>query len=216
MAVYNKSLNELAYDFMELHRANSKDTDSLDIDQVKLWIDSARATIIKQRLDRNPFATDGSWLQRLTIAGASAAYFESTLGIPTPVNRRGGEGCIILVDDGTLFADKIEFTTYAEANAFNNGKFNADTKYAFIKDNKFFVKKELTASTLYATGVFQSPRLVAAFNGVSNFDSSETYPIDQSIADTMKEIITKANFNFTLQQIEDKVADGADSTTKAG
>lgn len=216
MAILNKSLNELAYDFIELYRANHKDTDSLDVRQVKNWIDNTRATLIKQRLDRNPFAVDGSWTQTITVAGASVTYFESTEQLPIPINRRGGEGCITLIDDGTLFADKIEFTTYAEAKSYNNGKFNATTKYAFLKEAKLFIKNETTATSLPVTGVWQSPRIAAAFNSVANFDSSMTYPVDQSILDNMKNMILKTNFNFVVQQIEDRIADGVDSTTKEG
>jgi len=216
MANLNKTLNEYSYDFMELYRANHKDTDSLDIRQIKNWIDNTRAILIKQRLDRNPFAVDGSWLQTLTVVGTSGTYFESTSQIPVPINKRGGEGCITLVDTGVLFAEDIEFTTYAEAKAFNNGKFNSTTKYGFLKEHKFFVKNETSAESFKVTGVWQSPRLVAAYNGESNFDTSTTYPMDQSVVDDMKNMILKTNFNFVVQQIEDKLADGVDSTSKEG
>ena len=226
MAIYNKSLNETAYDFIELNRANYKDTDSLDVRQVKNWIDNTRATLIKQRLDRNPFAVDGSWLQKITIAGSCTDgpiaapldfyYFISNERIPTPINRRGGEGTILLVDTGYMFDDPIEFVTYDEARDYNNGKFNSTTKYAFIKDDYFYVKNEDTETTFYATGVFQNPRLVAAFMSISNFDSSYSYPVDQSIIDQMKQIIRDNNLSLVIQQIEDKTLDGRDSTTKQG
>lgn len=207
-------MNEIAYDFIELYRANHKDTDSLDIRQVKNWIDNTRATIIKQMLDKNPFAVDGSWLQTIDVPGAATTYFESTDQIPVPINRRGGEGCIVLVDSGVLFSDKIEFVTYAEAKSFNNGKFNSTTKYAFLKDGKFLVKNETAATSFPVTGVWQNPRIAATFNGDVDFDSTMNYPVDQSIIDAMKNMILKTNFNFVLQQIEDKIEDGVDSTTK--
>jgi len=230
MAIYNKSLNETAYDFIELTRANYKDTDSLDIRQVKNWIDNTRATLVKQRLDRNPFSIDGSWLQKLTVAGSITdgpidfqsdfTYFVSDYRIPTPINRRGGEGTITLVDTGVLFADPIEFVNYEEARDYNNGKFNSTTKYAFLKDDYFYVKNEpfnaTNTNTYYVTGVFQNPRLVATFNNVTNFDSMYSYPIDQSIVDQMKQIIRDNNLSLMLQQIEDKILDGRDSTTKQG
>lgn len=215
MAIFNKTLNELAYDFIELNRANYKDSSGLDVRQVKNWVDNTRAILIKQRLDRNPFAVDGSWLQKLEVAGAvGTGNFISTTAIPTPINRRGGEGAITLVDTGVLFADPIEFVTYAQARDYNNGKFNTNTKYAFIKDNLFYVKNETSTTKFYVTGVFQNPRLAAAYNSISNFDSAYTYPVDQSIVDDMKQIIRKNNLDLVIQQLEDKIADGSDSTTK--
>lgn len=78
----------------------------------------------------------------------------------------------------------------------------------------------LSAATVAITnyirvkGVFFNPELAATFAGLTNFENDYDYPIDQSIITTMQNIIKKENFNFIMQQLEDKKADGVDTTTK--
>lgn len=227
----NISLNELVYDLLELYRANYKNTDSLDETQVRNWIHATRAAILKARLDQNPFYIDESWVQLLNYVHVydipainGIDYIKSTLQLPLTINRRGGEATFTLVSPGGIGITPYEFVSYDRAQHAGNGVFNSAAKYAFLYNKNMYVKNETVAGLLtegqpalpyiVVAGIFFNPELAAEFNGTTNFESDYDYPIDQSIITIMQDMIKKSNFNFVIQQLEDKKADGSDSMTK--
>lgn len=217
------TLNKLAYDFIELYRANHKDTDSLSVRQVKDWIHSTRATLLKNRFDKNPFNIDESFIQSfglvpmeaLTIGNKDAVRSVSEL--PLTINRRG-EGTTITRVSDTEYASNYEIVTKKRALNSGNMSFNSSEPYVFVHNDKLHIINltlgDLTGDNIYVEGVAQNPEEVAIFIGAASFDSTYNYPIDLSMRNLMKNLIIKENFNFIVQQIEDKVSDSVDTTTK--
>jgi hypothetical protein len=231
----NITLNELVFDLIELYRANYKNTDSLSEEQVRNWIHATRAAILKSRLDNNPFYIDESWVQSLvhvsvgnsaTVAGKT--YIRSLYQLPLTLNRRGGEATFTLVSSGDHGVEPYNFVSYDRAQYAGNGVFNTVTKYAFLNNGYMYVKNETITGLstwvpvqgqgsvpyINVKGIFFNPELAATFGGYLDFENSYDYPIDQSIIVDMQNIIKKSNFNFILQQLEDKKADGSDSINK--
>jgi hypothetical protein len=221
----NVSLNEIAYDVIELYRANYKDTDSLSRFQVYHWINMARAFLIKQRLAKNIYAIYPEELQimsdlAVTQVGATTRIV-TTSNIPSTINRRGYHGTLTRVTLPYLTTADPAFSDgpvqVVERNRFNrtgNRKFNSGFYYATIgADKKLYMKPVTLAGSSYIEieGVFQNPVEVMTANSVSDpYDAD--YPINMELLSDIKKLIINENFRSILQQMEDKTSDGRDST----
>jgi len=217
------TLNKLAYDFIELYRANYKDTDSLSVRQVKNWIHSIRATLLKNRFDKNPFGIDESFIQSLgnvTVANATLGNksgVKSSTTIPLTINRRGYGATFTRISDTEFSTKTYNVATKKGALESGNLKFNSTEPYFFIHGGYLYginiTESDLTGTTVYVEGVFQNPKEVAEYLSDTTFDSSTDYPIDLSMRDLMKEILIKSNFRAILEQAEDKIANSVDDKT---
>ena len=225
----NVSINELAYNVLELYRANHHDSDALDIRQVYFWINSARAMLLAQRLDRNIFDIDQEEIQAiegLELEGTDGATdIVNTLNIvPSTIARKGYPGTLTRVSypftssstDYPFNVNPVQVVTLKRFSRVGNRKFNSGFYYATIgKDKKLYFKTYTPALTSYVTveGVFQNPIEVMILNGETDPYNAD-YPINEKVINDLTKIIVNEKFQLILQQLEDKIGeDGRDSTT---
>lgn len=227
----NISINGIAYDVIEKYRANYKDTDALDIRQVYHWVNTARAFLIKQRLDKNIFEIYEEEIQRipsleLEETAGSTGTVQTTIAIPVTINRKGYHGTltkvsepyITSVDNDYVFAgNPVQVVSPTRFKRVGNRKFNGNFYYATIaRDNKLYFKTYTIVGADYisAEGVFQNPIEVMVLNSVADPYNAD-YPINENLIKDLTNLIVSENFQLILQQIEDKIGeDGRDSTTK--
>lgn len=223
----NVSLNEIAYDVIELYRANYKDTDSLDIRQVYHWVNSARAFLIQQRLERNIFNIYEEELQEITGAAISATGTTGLIStddaIPVTFPRRGYPGTITKVtypytgDSPLTGAYPVQMVNRRRFGRVGNRKFNSALYYATLGADKQLYLKTYTitgAEVIDIEGVFQNPIEVMTVNGETDPYNAD-YPINSNLLEDITKLIMSNRFKLVLQQIEDKmVEDGRDTTTQ--
>lgn len=222
----NVSINDIAYDVIELYRANYKDTDSLDIRQVYHWVNTGRAMLIQQRLEKNIFHIYEEEIQKLTgldISVSSGTLVVTDDAIPVTIIRRGYPGTITKVTypyTGTspeFSANPVQVVNAKRFTRVGNRKFNSSLYYATLgTDKKIYLKPyTITGSEVIdVEGVFQNPIEVMEANGVTDPYNAD-YPLNSNLIKDLTNMIVSEKFQTVLQQMEDKISeDGRDTTTK--
>lgn len=222
----NISLNHLIYDVLELYRANLKDTSSIDSRQVAHWINSARAFLIKQRLDKNIFDIYQEEIQKMSNLSlvettGNTGTVETSTTIPSTINRKGYPGTLTRVGypytstDLAFNASPVQIVTPRRFQRVGNRKFNSGFYYSTIGTGRKLYFKTYTlvgSDKITLEGVFQNPIEVMVLNGVSDPNDAD-YPINSSLIKDLTSIASSDKFQMILQQKEDKIEDGRDSTT---
>jgi len=225
----NVSMNDIAYDVIEMYKATYKDTDSLDVRQVYHWVNVARSFIIKQRLEKNIFNIYEEEIQQIKgiVLGAvtgSTGVVGSSSAIPSTIPRTGYQGTITRVSypySGTSLLTfnpyPVQIVTQKRFQRVGNRKFNGSLFYATIGMDKKLYFKTYTLTgidRIMVEGVFQNPIEVMLFNSETD-PYNAAYPLNSNLIKDVTNLIVSEKFQFILQQTEDKVPeDGRDSTTK--
>lgn len=227
----NITLNKLAFDVLEMYRANLKDTDSVDIRQVVYWINSARAFLIKQRLDRNIFNIYEEELQTISplgilpVSGSTSIVYTSS-EIPATISRKGHAGTLTKVwyPFNSLTAPytstyPVQIVPFQRFERVGNRKFNGNLHYAAISsDRKLYIKSYTFTGGIDQTkveGVFQDPIEVMTLNSESDPYNAD-YPLNSSLIRDLINLIVSEKFQIILKQSEDHIGeDGRDTTTVA-
>jgi hypothetical protein len=222
------SLNQSAYELLELRRAYIKDTDSLDRRLVFDWIQSQRARLLKQKFDQ-PFASiDDHYVQDLgmiamvkelsnTVVPPTSNYdfmWRTSIEIPRTIESKTGKGCFTRIGPADKLSDHFPIASYKQVLQLGYGKFNYNTIYAFVLGDYIYLTSNsgihFTVKYLNVRGVFQDAIAAARIKDPAwNYDSD--YPINKEIIDQMKVLIINEKFGLTLVQAHDKTDDKEDN-----
>jgi hypothetical protein len=232
MNEYNVTLNQIAYGLFEEVRKQLTDDSGISIDQIKDMIHDVRATLLKQKFDKNLRVIDDVYTQPLGALEiesvdssllsniSSGRYmFRTKREIPPTVERRNYEGTITRVGPADQLATKYNVVSYDRALWSGNGRFNKDAIFAFLKDSKIYLISNSGAyhkavQFIEVNGVFQNPEQAARFADVSGSSLSfpdEAYPISRSMRSLIEQIILKERLGIKAQAQEDKVNDGEEN-----
>jgi len=223
----NITLNIIAFNIFENLRANIGDDDSISIDQIKDEIHSVRAMQLKQKFDKAPLYIDSTFSQTLgpieieqvdssIVTGVPAGKFmyRTKRDIPQTVERKHQEGTFLRIGPADRLNEKYHLVSYARALKSGNGRFNRDTIYVFIADERIYIisNGELHGEVqrIDIIGIFQNPRDVALFkdsNGDSLYSDDARYPISRSIVPDLEKIV--------LDRIKSQIAPPADEVNNS-
>lgn len=223
-----RSLNELVYEIIELYRPNYVVTDSIDERLVATWIQSVRAKLIVQNLDKAMRYPDDHCIQDLGIVEmipVDSTYLnESTSGktilaskmvLPSPLHTRNG---LTFKRVGPADRLNLGYRVLPKERALlaGNGKFNADEIYAFWENGRIFLisKSGLHKQVIFiqVSGIFANPIEAWEFAHPGEIYSWDyEYPVSENIVSDMKNIIVQDNFKFILTPFADTKPDSVDS-----
>jgi hypothetical protein len=222
------SINQLAYELLELRRAYIKDTDSLDRRLVFDWINSQRARLLSQKFGK-PFASiDDHYVQDLgmvtmvkelsnTIVPPVSNYdfmWRTSIEIPRTIESKDGKGTFTRIGPADKLSDHLPIASYKQVLQLGYGKFNHNTIYAFVLGDYVYLQSNsglhFTIKYLNIRGVFQDP-IAAARIKTPTWDYDDDYPINKEIIDQMKVLIINEKFGLTLVQAQDKTDDKEDN-----
>ena len=226
------SLNQLGYELSELYRSNLKVTSDVDIRLFKEWVKQARAQIIKQRLDTfnvidNNITQDLGPVEFAPIDSSSISsvpsgkyMVRSVLPIPASINRRSNIGTFTRISSADNLELNYNIVPMQRALISGNGRFNNNDVYVYLNNGYMYLisKSNLHKLIKYINivGVFVNPEEAYTFN-VNNASTPWTddmdYKVSESIVMDMQNMVVDKKFKLILQQIDDKVDNGADDTT---
>jgi hypothetical protein len=223
--------NSLAYRILGLYRAQHKNTDNLDIRLIKSWIDSTRALLVKQKMDKSILGIDDTFIQTLAPNGnpvqleeidssllssiPSKRYMKRTnIDIPKVLFIRGGVPAFTRIGPVDRLEYKFKPVSYETALISGFGKFNSKDIYCFYLDKRIYLmSRDLNyfkhIEYIDVKGVFHYPSEVDALNDASHDDDSP-YPITPAMIEDMESIIVKTKFSFVLTGLADTVANERD------
>jgi hypothetical protein len=218
MAIKNVSLNELSYDLLEFYRQNTLDTTFIDIRQIIYFIQTTRAKLLKQKLDKDSlFAVDEHFVQELKPNGSPVQmelldssiytglptnrfFARTNISIPATIERNGYFHSFTRIGPADQLKETYPILGYDHALLFGNGKFNSNIPCAFIMGDRIVLTGKNIQSIngikyISIRGLFQNPREVQLLNNPANTDDTD-YPINMNMIDDMKNIIINNNFRF--------------------
>lgn len=216
----NITLNEVAYDILEIYRANVRNTDEIDIRQIKYWVQTTRARLLKQKYDK-PFHTiDNNYIQKVRPNGQavsteltdSSAYTSIPTGtymvrtaitIPPTIERDGIGHTFTRIGPADQLGIEFNIIPYDAINYYGNGKFNHDSVAAYLLDDRIYFMSKNPQSVLglkYVDirGVFQNPLEVELINN-SLYTDDDAYPINLNMIEDMKSIILGKEFKLSFK-----------------
>ena len=233
MEQYNVTLNQIAYEIFEVVRGEISDDDDISLDMIKDMIHDVRATLLKQKFDRNLRVIDDVFTQSLgalqieavdasahSTIKAGRYMYRTVREIPPTIDRKNYEGTFTRIGPADKLATQYSLVSYDRALYSGNGRFNRDQIFCFLRDNKIYLISNSGAyhkavQFIDVIGVFQNPSQVATFldnNGDSLYADDKTYPISRSLKENIETII-KQKIVGPSQAPTDKVND-ADNTLK--
>jgi hypothetical protein len=233
MNEYNVTLNQIAYGLLEEVRSHVSDDTDIDLRQIKDMIHGVRATLLKQKFDKNVRIIDDVFTQTLdaleieTVDSSvhstitSGRYvFRTIKEIPPTIERRNYEGTFTRVGPADKLATKYNLVSYDRALYSGNGRFNKDMIFAFLHNNKIHLISNSGAfhkavQFINVDGVFQNPEQVARFmdaSGNSLTFSDEAYPISRNMRSTIEDML-RQKLGITAQAPSDKVNDGEENVS---
>ena len=234
MDTYNVTLNQIAYGLFEDLRGRISDDSNISIDEIKDAIHDARATLLKQKFDKNARVIDDVFTQSLGALEIesvdSSAHSSITSGrymfrtvkeIPQTIERRNYEGTFTRIGPADKLATKYNLVSYDRALYSGNGRFNKDQVFCFLRDNKIYLISNSgayhkTVQFIDVEGVFQNPAQVAIFKDVSGSSLTfpdERYPISRNMRATIEKMIFKDKFGIEAQAPSDKLNDGEENVS---
>jgi len=203
------TLNKIAYDLLLTVRGGVlSDDDSIDLRQIKFWINNQRAFIIKNSLKGREISANV--IQDLGCVELEAAdpaeccgyssgctILRTKLEIPTPVKLVGTDA-ITHIGPTDKIDIPFEYVTYNRALYSGNGAFNGNLIYAFMLNNRIYLKMKgqglmyTAMKYINIQGVFQNPEDIQDFTycgGDACYTDDTNYPVDSSMVTQIKELV---------------------------
>lgn len=218
------TLNEIAYDILGLNRAEIKDTDSLEVREVKFWVNTLRAKLLKQKFDKPMSTVDNNYVQSLgavqlekvdssikTTLPADRFFLRTKIDIPPTIERSGHVGTFTRVGPADL--KEVEYLVVSHDRAIQSGfgKFSRNFVYCFPLDNKLWFTSRNTSHLDFkyvdVRGVFQNPKEAALILD-STYTDDDNYPINMQLVDEIKMILAQKELKLKNLQFVDKTSDG--------
>lgn len=221
------TLNEIVYDLWEIARPRISDDDNFDKRQFEFWVKNTRARFLRNELNKNRTIDDDviQDLGCLELELADAAdCCEITDGckllrtkdkIPNLIELHN-RTAITRVAPINKIDIPFSFISYERAIWAGNGKYSANQIYAFLLNDRIYLKVKDSSMAKYIThinvrGVFEDPKEVAKFTHCSNsgeegapcYTDDSEYPIKAWMIGAMKAEIMQINLGMALQAVED-------------
>jgi len=216
------TLNQLVYDIWEIARPRISDDDNFDKRQFEFWIKNTRALLLRNELNKNR-TIDPNLIQdlgcvELELADAAdcceitdgCKILRTKLEIPNTIELHNKTG-ITRVAPVNKLTVPFNFVDYERAIYSGNGRFNSNQVFAFLLNDRIYLKVNNTDIAKYLThinvrGVFEDPKEAAKFHHCSGdpcYTGSSEYPVNSWMIETMKQMILQVDLATSLQAVED-------------
>ena len=233
------TFNQYAYDILESMRATLVDDDSVDLRQVKFWINTQRALFLRNEYNKDNRNIDPNVIQELgcvelehadsaeccTIR-SGCSIVRTKLELPVPVELHLGD---MLTFVGPISKLKSQFLRINRNQApwVNNGRFNKTIIHWFYFNHRIYLifdSSNLEAKSLKyisVAGVFEDPEVVGNFSTCSGspcYDDNTKYPLNSWMYPYIKAAVlqlhTAPEQNSPTDKENDAASDSQGTITK--
>lgn len=223
------TLKQLAYRIIGIYRANYKNTDSLSLRLVMSWIDTTRALLTRQKLDREFGGIDEALVQSLgslELEEIDSSIFQDIPSgrkmkrtkekVPLPIMVRNSPG-FLRVGPADRLETKFKVVNHEAALSSGYSKFNSKDIYAYYLDGHlYFISKDWNyfKQLMYVDvrGVFQNPLEAGKFTD-PGFNEDSEYPIPSSMIEMIESYIVQNKLSQVMSGLSDDVANERDNLT---
>ena len=215
------TLKELVYRIIGLYRAKHKNTDNLSTRLVESWIHSTRSLIVRQRLDKEIFTIEESYVQDLgpkELEPIDSSIFPDIPSgrkmkrtkdpIPQPIVLGKGIPGFLRVGPADRMESNFKVVSYETALVSGYGKFNSRDIYCFYLENHlYFISKDWnyfrSLDYVDVRGIFQNPI-------EAGYEENKPYPISYNIVELMEDHIIRNRLPLVMSGLADETANERD------
>lgn len=221
------NLNEISFDLLSIIRGGGmlSDDDELDIRYIKYWVKTQRALWIHNDLNKGR-SVDTNIIQDLgcvamettdastcCLLPSNCSVFRSVQDIPVTIQLNNSDLITHVGPVNMMIPTSFSYIPYQQALWSGNGRYNFNTTFAFLYNNKIYLKvppENLLGNAITyinIRGVFEDPEEVRRFstcNGQSCYTDNSKYPVNMWMIDYMKTAILNANIKILLTTPVDK------------
>jgi len=218
-----KTRDTIAYSIIGAVRPILKQTDYIDIRDVREWVKDERNNLAKQQIDKNIPFIPKPFLQTETVAITSieksikypGLVLKKTSGMPSILTMRGG----LAIDNISLrdiFADKITFlentaTLISYVNSIRFKTSSSPKMYCAIAGGELIVASNDSIlldslENLHITAVFENPEEISTFTV-----NTDQYPIADSLIPMLFNKIVQEKYGISMANMQDDTNDESHS-----
>lgn len=213
------TLHQIIYDLRNILRGGAlvSDDDPISDSQLAFWINSTRAQLIRQQLDKGQTLSENV-IQSLPCVEVeqvdasensdivSGCYLVRTkLKLPNFIEAKE-EDMLLKVSTPRLGAIPFSLHPVAAMPYIDFNPFGKKVVKAFYKEGHIYLMNTPFIEHIYITGIFEDPQQLAEYNDCSNapcFSHDGPYPISNQMLDTLKRMIIDTHFKFLQRPLSD-------------
>lgn len=216
---------ELIYDLWNFVSPLISDDSVLDERSLSYWVDVQRSLWLRNEYNRNRSVDDNivqslgavqfevvDRIEDMPYVGTNSKIIKSKLQIPVAIELHNST-MLTRVGSLDMTCRPFKLINYTAVPYTNNGKFNKNELYAFLKGGYLYVISSCNNPAwkalkyLNVRGVFESPEEASKFNnldGTACWSIDSPYPINKWILAYLKDAIIKADLRPFIQPIIDE------------
>lgn len=213
------SLNKIVEDIKNIMRGGRvSDDEAIDDRQIKFWVHTTRATLIRQDLNKNRTLSDNlkQSLGCITMSQVDGSLccgittncivYKSSVRLPRPIelNYKDLYTRFAPVQVG---AKPFHLVPFDRIPYMGHTPFDAINRYPVvaIKDRYIYLfskEKTMAIERITAEGIWADPTEVASFNNCDDatpcYSDNNPYPISEHMIDALKKMILETNIKLIL------------------
>ena len=211
------TLNEISYDLLSIVRPHLSDDSAIDIRQIKYWINTTRALLVRQEMNKKR-TIDADLVQTLCAALEEVTpsdccvdlpcdkVLRTVLEIPETIELYNKEA-ILRVAGINKLKKPFSYVDYLRVPFVGSGRFNKDNIYAFIHSKHMYLyspgnPEYRFLESVSIRGVFEDPEAAGVFNECNDspcYNDESQYPMKAWMIPALKELILKSNLMIQAQ-----------------
>jgi len=209
------TLNKITYDLLELITANGiTDDEALSQNQVKWWINTTRADLIRQQLNKgqsiNPdiiqnipcldiIQVDSS-LCPCDLNGCS--LLRSELQLPQTIETYQ-QNMLLNVQSTEVGSRSFSIIPYAKVPWANSSKFGKNIIKAYVHNRYLYLISDIYFDKVSISGIFEFPEDLKNYASCDSttpcYTDDSYYPIGAHMIGTLKKMIIDVNFSVLMK-----------------
>ena len=228
------TLNKLAYDLLEMIRGTIVDDESIDLRQIKFWINNHRAMWIRRELGKSTHL-DTAYVQSLgaqAVTDVDSSIEEAALLSGCIIKVTGTLPKFIELPYGPAITyvgplDLLDSGGYKRQhpntmNFIGHGKFNRlETCYTYMNGKVYVLFNSINLDAklikkIRIDGIFENPEDLKELSDASGnplYTDDSPYPISNWMIGYMKAGIVKDDLILRTRAVSDKLNDADDNLT---
>jgi len=213
------TLHQIIYDIRNLLRGGSlvADDDPISDRQLAFWINSTRAQLIRQQLDKGQTLSENviQSLPCLAVIQVDAStnpdlpsgcsIVRTVSKIPNLIEAKE-EDMLLRISSPKIGTIPYSVQPFAAMPYTEYNRFGKKVIKAFFKEGYLYLINTPMLDSIYISGVFEDPEQLAEFNDCSDapcFSHDGPYPISNQMLDTLKRLIIDTHFKFIQKPLSD-------------
>lgn len=201
------TLNTLIDDILLIIRnSNIGESENINKLQIKQWIDTYRALLIKQDIDKDG-DINPDYIQTISVAldvaplnpDATICKMVSSTKIPKAMDLNRRYGLLSITDSN---GNTIQIGDENKAIRQRHRRFTCNDYIAYLKNGYLNIIGPNIIEDVYVDGVYENPDSVAEYNG-DCIDNNSPYPLSYDKIPAIKDLILSKELGIAVRMITD-------------